>query len=139
MYGSTSYFIFRDEEMGFDYEMISSFAGSLNINLKLTVATNETEMLQWLQEGKVDVIAYNFIETKELKRLFQFVLPQPESYLVLVQQAGAKSISDLNQLSEKTVHVKPNTIYYSRLKSLNDELGGKINMNLPPTLFRTKN
>ena len=67
MYGSTSYFLFRDELMGFDYEMAENLAEYLHINLKINIAKSETEMYQLLQERKVDMVCYNVIETKELK------------------------------------------------------------------------
>ena len=33
MYGSTSYFLFRDELLGFDYEMAENIANFLHLNL----------------------------------------------------------------------------------------------------------
>lgn len=130
MYGSTSYFFFRDELMGFDYEMVGNLAKHLHLNLKISIAKTETEMYQWLKERKVDIVCYNVIETKELKKQFSFVLPQPKSYQVLVQNMGAKAVSDVTELSGESIHVKQNSIYHQRLKSLNDEIGGTINIIL---------
>lgn len=132
MYGSTSYFLFRDETMGFDYEMVKNLAGYLHVNLKLSIARSENEMTEWLRNGKVDLIAYNFIETKELKNKFSFVLPQTASYQVLVQNMGANALSDVTQLEGKDVYVKANSIFYDRLLSLNEEIGGSINVILAP-------
>ncbi len=126
MYGSTSYFLFRDELMGFDYEMVESLADYLHVNLKLSIAQTETQMAEMLQTHQVDIVAYNIIETKKLKQLFNFVLPQSESYLVLVQNIGSKALSDVTELAGKTVYVTPNSIFLSRLQSLNEEIGGTI-------------
>jgi membrane-bound lytic murein transglycosylase F len=128
MYGSTSYFLFRDELLGFDYEMVENLANYLHVNLKITIARSESEMTRWLEEGKVDIVAYNVIETKALKRKFSFVLPQEKSYQVLVQSLGANALSDVTQLAGKTVYVNANTIFQERLKSLNDEIGGTIDI-----------
>jgi len=130
MYGSTSYFLFRDELMGFDYEMADNLAEYLHINLKITIAKTESEMFQLLKNRKVDIVSYNIIETKELKKQFSFVLPQPESYQVLVQNIGANSVSDATELEGESVYVKENSIYYQRLKALNEEIGGTINIVL---------
>ena len=73
MYGSTSYFLFRDELMGFDYEMAGDLARNLHLNLEISIATSENEMNQWLLENKVDVVVYNVTATKELKRKLNFV------------------------------------------------------------------
>lgn len=128
MYGSTSYFLFRDDMMGYDFELIQNFATSLKVNLKIVLASSETEMIQMLRERRVDLIAYNFVETKEFKKEFAFVLPQSESYQVLVQKMGSKAISSVTELAGKTVHVLPNSIFKHRLKDLNEELGGSINI-----------
>jgi membrane-bound lytic murein transglycosylase F len=126
MYGSTSYFLFRDEYMGFDYEMATNLAQFLHVNLKIYIARSESEMSKMLLRHKVDLVAYNTIETKELKQNFLFVLPQNESYQVLVQNQGSHALSDVTELAGKTVYVTPNSIYFSRLQSLNEEIGGTI-------------
>jgi membrane-bound lytic murein transglycosylase F len=128
MYGSTSYFLFRDELMGFDYEMAQDFADYLKVNLKISIVESEMEMVRMLHERKVDIATYNFAETKELKKRFNFVLPQAESYPVLIQKIGSKSISTATGLAGKTVHVTANSNYHQRLKALNDEIGGTINI-----------
>ena len=70
MYGPTSYFMYREEYMGFDYEMASNLASSLGVALKVTEAKSEIELEHLLQERKIDLVANNIIETKELKQLF---------------------------------------------------------------------
>jgi len=132
MYGSTSYFLYRDEMMGFDYEMVGNLANYLKVNLKINIAKNEEEMTQWLKEDKVDIACYNFIETKALKEQFQFVLPQSESYQVLVQNLSTNSISDISELAGKSVYVKANSIFHQRLKAINEEIGGTINIVIAP-------
>jgi len=126
MYGSTSYFLYRDELMGFDYEMAENLANFLHLNLDIIIATSENEMAQWLLENKVDVVAYNVPQTKELKKNFSFVLPQSESYQVLVQNVGANSLSEVTELAGKTVYVKENSVFYDRLAALNEEIGGTV-------------
>ena len=126
MYGSTYYFLFRDELMGYDYEMVENLADYLNLNLEIHIAKTEKEMVQWLHENKVDLVTYNIIETKKLKKNFAFVLPQSESYQVLVQHSGANALSEVTELAGKKVYVNENSIFYDRLKALNDEIGGSI-------------
>lgn len=132
MYGSTSYFLFRDEFMGFDYEMVKNLANHLHLNLKISIAKSESEMTKWLQERKVDLVSYNMTETKELKKRFSFVLPQPASYQVLVQNIGANAVSVVTELDGESIYVKKNSIFHQRLKALNDEIGGTINIQFVP-------
>jgi membrane-bound lytic murein transglycosylase F len=130
MYGPTSYFLFRDEMMGFDYEMAENLSKHLNLNLKITIAKNESELIQLLRDKKVDIVTYNVVETKELKKEFQFVMPQSESYQVLVQNLSVKALTDVTELAGESVYVKENSIFHQRLKALNDEIGGSINIVL---------
>lgn len=124
MYGPTSFFLYRDEYMGYDYEMAQNLAKQLGVNIKIIDAKSEIELENMLQEAKIDLIAFNTIETKELKKLFQFVFPQENTYQVLVQTISANSLNDLTELQDKKVYVKPNTVYKKRLVNLNHELGG---------------
>lgn len=130
MYGSTSYFLYRDETMGYDYEMAQNLASHLKLNLKISIARTEKELYTWLAERKVDIVCYNTVETKSLKKQFSFVLPQPESYQVLVQNMGAHSVSDVTELQGKTVYVKENSIFHQRIKTLNEEIGGTIKIEI---------
>lgn len=130
MYGSTSYFLFRDVLMGFDYEMAENLANYLHLNLEIRIATSENEMVQWLKENKVDIVAYNITETKELKSDFNFVLPQSDTYQVLVQNKGVNALSEVTELAGKSVYVKENSIFYDRLKALNEEIGGSIKIEI---------
>lgn len=132
MYGSTSYFMFRDEMMGFDYDMAQNLANYMHLNLKISIAQSEKDMYRMLEERRVDVICYNVIQTKELKKQFSFVFPQPFSYQVLVQNLSANSISEVTDLVGKTINVRENSIYHQRLKSLSDEIGGTFNIKFMP-------
>ncbi|MGC3979406.1 MAG: transglycosylase SLT domain-containing protein [Paludibacteraceae bacterium] len=127
-YGATSYFLYSDEEMGYDYEMAKNLAAYLQLALQVTVANTDEEMIDMVRTGKMDIAAYNTFETKKLKNEFNFVFPQQESYLVVVQNTGRKAISDPVELNGKEVWVKRNSIQHQRLSSLNDEIGGGINI-----------
>jgi membrane-bound lytic murein transglycosylase F len=128
LYGATTYFWFRDEIMGFDYEMAKRFALDLGVSVEFVIANDENELIQLLHAGSVDIIGANIIENKQLKRDFSYVLPRDYSYLVLVQRLSGKSISDVTELLGKTVSVPSGSIYYDRLAALNDELGGGIDI-----------
>ena len=44
LYSSTSYFIYRGQEMGFQYELSEQFAKSLGLKLRIEVARNVREL-----------------------------------------------------------------------------------------------
>lgn len=132
MYGATSYFLFRDELMGFDYEMAQNLADYLHLNLKVMIAHSEKELQQWLESRKADIVCYNTIETPDLKLKYNYVFPQSESYMVLVQNMDANTISEVTELAGKTISVCKNSVYHNRLKSLYEETGGIFRIEIMP-------
>ncbi|MDO9154438.1 MAG: transglycosylase SLT domain-containing protein [Paludibacter sp.] len=130
IYGSTSYFYYDDEILGYDYEMALHLAHFLNLKMKIHETASEEELIKMLINKEIDIAAHSFFKTKELKSIFSFVFPQPESHLVLVQNIGIRTISDATELNGKTVYIKPKTIYQKRLEALNKEIGGEITLNL---------
>ncbi|MDD2284783.1 MAG: transglycosylase SLT domain-containing protein [Paludibacter sp.] len=131
LYGSSSYFYFRgDEIMGYDYELINHFAEFTGVPVKIHLAASQDEMLSMLRHHRVDLIAYSMYETRALKTEFDFVAFQEDSYMVLVQEIGLQTVSDISELKGKTVHVVKNSVYHQRMQHLNRELGGGIDIQL---------
>ncbi len=126
MYGSSSYFYFRDEAVGYDFELVQHLSEILDKPLKIHLADSREELLHMLRHNRVDLIAYSLYETKSLKQDFDFVAFQDDSYMVLVQQIGLQTVSGIEELKGKTVHVIEHSIYHHRLNNLNIELGGGI-------------
>ena len=46
LYSSTSYFIYRGQEMGFQYELSEQFAKSLGLKLRIEVARNVPDLVR---------------------------------------------------------------------------------------------
>ncbi|MCL1868406.1 MAG: transglycosylase SLT domain-containing protein [Paludibacter sp.] len=132
MYSPTAYFFFQDEFMGFDYELAQNLAKYMNLPIKISLAASEQEMAALLDNGEVDIAAYNVVQTKELKRNLTFVFQQPDSYQILVQKGGDNSLANIGELNGKTVTVKQNSVFAERLKNLNQEFGGGINIVYAP-------
>ncbi len=126
LYGSTSYFLLHDEYMGADYEMAQNLADYLDVSLKVYVADSEEEMFRMLENNEVELIAYPVTKTKKLSHKFQFIFPQSESYMVLLQKMNKHPLSNVTQLAGKDIYVEKNSVFHQRLRHLNDEIGGGI-------------
>lgn len=131
LYSPTSYFIYRDEPMGYDYSLISQFAADKGIEIDLTVAPSLQKMIEVLDSGKVDLLAYEIPVTTEFKQKVLPCGPENVTYQVLVQprKSGDGFISDVTELVGKDVYVEANSKYSYRLANLNEELGGGINIH----------
>lgn len=125
LYSSTSYFIYRGEPMGYQYELASLFAESLGVQLKVKVAQNVQQLTTLLQEGKGDFIAYPLPVTKARKKQVHFCSNEFITHQVLVQRNSLRPIKEVTDLIGKTVYTKPGK-YARRLKNLNTEIGGGI-------------
>ncbi len=130
LYSSTSYFIYRGQEMGFQYELSEQFAKSLGVKLRIEVARNVHELREKLLAGEGTLIAYNLPITKEWKDSLTYCGEEVITHQVIVQHKDgrAKPLKDVTELIGKEVYVKPGK-YYERLVNLDEELGGGIHIH----------
>jgi len=125
---STSYFQYRMNDMGYEYDLISDFAKAHNLKLNIKVAENSNRLIEMLLAGEADVVAYPMQISNESKKEVLFCGQETQSTQVLVQRAnrGDTILTDVTELINKEVYVKSETRYAQRLKNLNEELGGGI-------------
>lgn len=130
LYSSTSYFIYRGQDMGFQYELSEQFAKSLGVKLTIKVAGSVHDLIEKLLAGEGDLIAYNLPITKEWKDSLIYCGEEVITHQVIVQRAGerTKPLKDVTELIGKDVYVKPGK-YYERLVNLDKELGGGIHIH----------
>ena len=91
LYSSTSYFNYRGQEMGFQYELSEQFAKSLGVELKVKVARNVKDLIRKLQAGEGDLIAYTLPVTKEWKDSLLYCGEDVITHQVVVQRKGGRN------------------------------------------------
>jgi len=125
---SISYFDYRGEPMGFQYELAKQFAQSLGLKLEIKTARNTTELVNMLLRGEGDLIAYPLPVTKQFKDSVTFCGEDIVTHQVLIQRNGTKSqkaLTNVTDLIDKQVYAKPGK-HLDRLTNLDKELGGGI-------------
>ena len=127
LYSSTTYFIYKGEPMGFQYELAEQFARSLGVKLEVKIAANPAELQRMLLQGEGDLIAYNMPITLDGHENLLYCGEEVINHQVLIQRRNRKAppLTDVTQLIGKEVHVKPGRSL-NRLQNLNKELGGGI-------------
>ncbi len=137
-FNSISYFIYRGQPMGFQYEMLQDLANYMDLQLEVTVSNDLEQNFLDLEERTVDLIAMNLTVTSERKQRVDFTAPFLQTRQVLVQrkplrweemntkQVEANVIRNQLDLSGKMVYVQTGSVYADRLRSLSDEIGGGI-------------
>ncbi len=125
---STSYFIYKDEPMGYNYDLAKDFCDYYGLKLNVKVAENSTRLIQMLENGEGDLIADAVAVQNELRDSVIYCGLEQVSHQVLVQRTGKRDsmITDVPQLIGKEVFVKHNTKYHQRLINLDAELGNGI-------------
>lgn len=127
LYSPASYFIYRETEMGYDYDMLTQLAADKHMAIDLTIANNLEQAVAMLDSGKVDLVAYEVPVTSDY---LEHVIPcgvENVTHQVLVQpRSDSLRITDVTQLVGREVYVENNSKYHQRMINLNDELGGGI-------------
>ena len=130
LYSPTSFFIYRGDTLGYDYEKICDFAKDKKIALKFTVAHSMNSLLELVKTNKVDLLIYDIPITAEFNQQVLHCGETNTTYQVLVQRSDRRKITNVTQLKNKDVYVEKGSKYESRLQNLNSEIGGGINLHL---------
>lgn len=128
LYGPTSYFNYRGQEMGFDFENVRRFAEDEGMVLDLKIAPSLPALLKMVNNKEVQLAAYPIPVIEEYKNAVKHCGHKEITWQVLVQPGGKDVITDVTELVGKTVYVEKDSKYHYRLNNLDHELGGGINI-----------
>lgn len=128
---STSYFIYKEEPMGYDYDLAQDFCDHYGLKLNVKVAENANRLIEMLNNREGDLVAFAVPIQNELKDSVIYCGLQQITHQVLVQSfnKGDTLIKDVTELIDKDVYVEGNTKYHQRLQNLDSELGGGIRIH----------
>ena len=131
LYSSTSYFQYKMQKMGYEYDLIKDFAKKEGLKLKIKVAKNTASLIKMLDNGEADVVAFPIPINNRLKPNVIYCGLASESSQVLIQRANKKDkiLKNVTELIGKNVYVKTHTKYDERLVNLDKELGGGIHIH----------
>ncbi|MBC2838123.1 transporter substrate-binding domain-containing protein [Robiginitalea sp. SC105] len=137
-YSATSYFLYRGQPMGYEYELVQRLAENLGVELDLRIAADLDEMLEILERGEVDLVAHGLAITQERKKKVAFadylyltkqvlVQRKPENWRSLTRdQTLERLVLDPVELIGDTVSLRKNSSYLERVNNLSHEIGGTI-------------
>lgn len=154
-FNSTSYFLYRGAAMGYEYELLRSFAEAHDLELSVTVADDYDELVDLLRDGTVDVLAARLFPQGPLDERIAMTEPLFDTERVLVQRTGppepqtrtqtrvlpdtswgadlpaavtlrARRITAPEELRGERVHVGEESGAHELLVELSDSLDGSI-------------
>lgn len=141
VYSSTSYFLYKGQAMGFEYELLNELANDLGLKLELVISDNLDSQFEVLNRGDVDLIAHGMTVTNQRKWEVDFteylyltkqllVQKKPDNFRKLSWKSLHNAlIHDPIDLINDTVSIRKNSAYYERLVSLSNEIGGTIHID----------
>jgi membrane-bound lytic murein transglycosylase F len=118
---ASSYFLYKGELMGFEYELARKFARSHGLRLEVVVPPSHRELLSWLVEGRAD-LAIGFLEPNEKRKAMGIAFSTPynhEAQHVVVHKGDG--LKNLQELTSRTVTVRPSSSYWQALQRLHKE------------------
>ena len=87
-YNSTTYFLYRGEAMGYEYELLKNFASDLGVELRVVLVQNRDSMFYLLRAGKGDIAAARLIPLPQDSGKVKFTRELYRSDPVLVQRSA---------------------------------------------------
>ena len=113
----TTYYLWRGELLGFEYEMVRAFAKQHGLELEVVVAKDVAELLDWLVAGRGDLIAAGLTSTPErVARGLRFTARYLEVRETIV--TAGEPVAALGDLRGRTVTVHPASSYANTLAAL---------------------
>ena len=129
LYSPTSYFYYKEDTMGYEYERICNFARDKKLATRFVIAHNMEAAIAMLDSGTIDVIAYEIPVTAEYRNRVLSCGIENITHQILVQPRSDTMVTDVTQLIGRDVYVERNSKYEARLRNLDDELGGGIRIH----------
>ena len=139
-FNSTSYFIYRGEPMGFQYELLEAFSDYLGVDVEIVTENHLNKAFDMLHTGKADLLAMGLTVSSSRKKEIRFTEAISETRQVLVQskphgwkkmtadEVEKRLIRNYSDLADKTVYVQENSSHSEHLRSLSEETGTPITL-----------
>jgi len=118
-----TYFLWRGELVGFEYELMQAFAKKNKVRLEVIVAQNYQEMIELLEQGQGDLIAAGLSKTDSRleevsKSKFAFSKRYNRISEKLVSHIDSQNISSLDDLKGRSITVRKSSAFWSTAKGL---------------------
>ncbi|AXJ02367.1 membrane-bound lytic murein transglycosylase F [Cyclonatronum proteinivorum] len=149
-YSPVSYFIYRGQPMGYEYELLNIFAEKHDLDIEMIVARDLGDMFDMLNRGEGDLVAYGLTITRDRRQDIAFTVPLNTTRQVLVQRKPDSwrqmRLHEIERtltrspidLAGETVVVRRASAYEERIRNLEDEIGADINVVVADTGVTTE-
>ena len=136
---ASTYFLYRNQASGFDYELALAFAKHLGVRLEVKLIDDVDRMFEMLRKGEADLVASNLTITPQRSDTVSFTQPLYQTRQVLVQRKidrgetlSSLAITDSSQLGSMPIWVHRYSSFYERLMEISATTGQTIKIEEAP-------
>jgi membrane-bound lytic murein transglycosylase F len=136
---ASTYFLYRNQQSGFDYELALAFAKHLGVRLEVKLIDDVDRMFEMLRNGNADLVASNLTITPHRSDSVSFSKPLYQTRQVLVQRKieptesqSTLAIQDSTQLGLMPIWVHRYSSFYERLQEIAAGSGQSIRIEEAP-------
>jgi len=116
---AASYFLWRGELLGFEYDLAKKFADKHGLRIEMITAPSHDEQIPMLLEGKGDIIASFMTITENRKNKgVAFSRPHHKTRQLIVSRKDDKIISAPEDLAGRSIYVRHSSAYWDALMAL---------------------
>ncbi len=126
-----TYFIHKGVQVGFEYELLNEFASRHDLQLEIVIPENHGELLDYLNEGKGDVVAAAMTINEERRTQAAFSVPYNDVEELVVVRSNDDSVSGFDDLVGRPVHVRSSSSFRATLEAAADSIDGLEIVGLP--------
>ncbi len=120
-YNSSSYFLHRGMDRGFEFELVSRFAEENGLKVEVVLLGIDDDPITMLNRGEGDLIASNYAITQDRIPYIGFSNPYNFVNQVLVLPADQPPVAELSDLEGMTISVRQSSSYYTTLQQLREQ------------------
>lgn len=136
---SSTYFLYRNQASGFDYELALAFAKHLGVKLEIKLIDDVDRMFEMLRKGEADIVASNLTITPQRSDSVHFTKPLYQTRQVLIQRKiespgmpYSLAIADSNQLGLIPIWVHRYSSFYEQLNKIALNTGQTLRIESAP-------
>lgn len=136
---ASTYFLYRNQASGFDYELALAFARHLGVRLEVKLIDDVDRMFEMLRHGEADIVASNLTVTAQRKDSVDFTRPLYQTRQVLVQRliqradsSSGIAIHDSTELNKLPIWVHKYSSFFEQLNEISKRSGQLIHIEQAP-------
>ena len=118
---AVTFFLWRGEQMGFEFELLREFARRHELHVEVVVAPRHASLFDLLRRGAGDIAAAS-LPTDAAPRASGIVMTKPFNYVYdyLVARHDDDTILEFDDLVGRAVTVRPSSAHWHTLQRLRD-------------------